>query len=56
MIIVREKIRPAIKEMDTVADLQALINACFAAHTEEEDAEFIRECASEIYWRGKENE
>ena len=51
MIVKREDIRPVIREMETVEDLQALINACF--NTLEEDKDFVQECASEIYWREK---
>ena len=51
-IVKREQIRPAIKEMDTVKDIHSLINMCFT-HPEENN-KFVRECASEIYWRQKE--
>ena len=52
MIVPRDEIRPAIKEMPTVKDLQALMAACF--DTLDEDGDFVKECASEIYWREKE--
>lgn len=53
-IVPQEKIRPAIREVDTIEDLQALIRACF--DTPEDDADFVRECASEIHWRRKNQE
>lgn len=48
MIIPQEQIRPAIREMATVEELQGLINICF-----DEDSDFVRECASEIYYRNR---
>ena len=52
MMFERENIRPAIKEMETMQLLQALLVACW--DTTKEDADFIKECASEIYHRQKE--
>ncbi len=52
-IVARDQIRPAIREMDTIEELQGLIDKCFDyTHS---DADFIQECASEIYWRQKEH-
>lgn len=53
MMVPRKDIRPAILDMPTIDDLRALILMC--SNTLEEDADFVRECVSEIYWREKEN-
>lgn len=51
MIVPQDKIRPAIKEVETIKDLQSLISACF--DTLKGDKDFVWECASEIYYRRK---
>lgn len=52
-MIPKDKIRPAIKEMESKKDLFNLVKMCFDAGTEKEDKEFIQECLSEIHWREK---
>lgn len=54
LIILRDKIRLAIRDMDSIVDLQKLVAACW--NTLDADKEFVRECISEIHWRQKEDE
>ena len=51
--IPQDKIRIAIKEMETIQELQSLVSMCFVSHTQNEDRRFILECLSEIEYRNK---